>query len=216
MRFDAVLFDCDGTLVDSERLGKEVMYEAAVEHGFSMPFDAFHDAFRGRHFAACQAAIEAAIGRALPDTFVPDIRARQAAYFDEHLTPIDGIPDVLDAVTAAALPRCVASGAPLFKIELLLDLTTLRHHFDDRLYSSYALDMWKPDPDLFLHAAAALGVAPGRCAVIEDSLVGVEAGVAAGMQVFHYTPTDGIATLDHPQVTHIAHMSELHGLLGLT
>ena len=176
----AIIFDCDGTLVDSERIGIEVMAELAGEHG--APFDPEMGlrAWRGMKMAECVALIEAHTGVILPERFVPEFRARSADAFRTRLLPIEGAHALLASIT---VPFCVASSGPREKIELSLDVTGLRPFFGDRIYSAYEVGHWKPHPGLFLHAAAALGFAPADCIVIEDSQVGVEAGLNAGMRV---------------------------------
>ena len=200
------MFDCDGTLVESEFLGNRVLVQLANQYGFQMPEEEARRLFRGRKLAACMTDIEAAIGQVLPESFVPDVRAAMNDLFRKELEPVEGVESVLEALS---VPVCVASGAPLKKIKLVLEITSLTRWFDDKLYSSYELDMWKPDPDLFLHAAQEMGVASEQCAVIEDSPVGVQAGVSAGMTVYHYAPDRPSPFADHPQVTHIQSMNQL-------
>jgi len=214
-KFDAIVFDCDGTLVDSESIGSKVLYEQAVSYGFSMAFEVFKESFRGRKINLCLEAIEKEIGRSLPGDFLDTYRKRQLEAFRKELVPIEGIPGLLAKVQDLSLPRCVASGAPLYKIQMVLEHTQLKKFFGEKLYSSYELNMWKPEPDLFLHAARNLDTHPERCAVIEDSLVGVEAGIAAGMHVFHYRPREDTETVHSEQVTQVSTVQELQEALGL-
>lgn len=210
MRFDAVLFDCDGTLVESEYLGNRVMVQLARRYGFSMSDSEARSLFRGRSMAACVADIEAQVGCKLPSSFVSDVRAAMDEAFRQELSTVPGVKNVLCEIT---VPMCIASGAPLKKIQRVLELTHLSKWFGDKLFSSYELDMWKPDPDLFLYAAKELSVEPSQCAVIEDSRVGVLAGVSAGMQVFHYVPDRISAFADHKQVVSFQSMDQLMPLL---
>ncbi|WP_200949022.1 HAD family hydrolase [Frateuria sp. Soil773] len=185
MSLDAVIFDCDGTLVDSESLSNEVFAEALSAHGFPLTGREAMERFRGLELAACLREIEAALGRKLPAHFAIELRRRTAAIFRERLRPVDG---AMELVQGLALPKCVASSGPREKIELSLSLTGLLAFFEGRIFSCYEIGAWKPDPDIFLHAAARLGVPPGRCAVVEDSLPGIRAGLAAGMRVFAFQP----------------------------
>ena len=178
-----VIFDCDGTLVDSEELGTSVLVEMAAEHGLQLPLKETNALFRGWQLNRCVEQIETWLGRKLPDDFVAQVRLRTRSTFSAKLQPIPG---ALDLVRALRLPMCVASSGPREKIELSLSLTGLLPFFEGRIFSGYEVGSWKPDPGLFLHAAQALGVEPAQCAVVEDSLVGVQAGVAAGMRVFAY------------------------------
>lgn len=186
MTHRAVIFDCDGTLVDSERLGTEVLVDVAREHGarFSPSatlLDDLHAALRGLSMAQCLAELEQRGGFTYPPDIEPAIRARTAVVFQTKLRAIPGAPAF---VRRLQVPFCVASSGPRAKIELSLGLTGLLSHFEGRIFSSYEIGSWKPEPDLFLHAAQSLGVAPTHCAVIEDSQPGVDAGVAAGMFVY--------------------------------
>lgn len=180
-----VIFDCDGTLVDSEPLSALVFAEALAEHGLSITPAAALEAFRGRRFALCVAMAEGMLGRTLPPDFEPMLRDRTAAAFRERLRPIDGAGALLATMP---LPFCVASNAPRAKTELALTLTGLRPFVGERIFSAYDVGAWKPDPGLFLHAAAALGLPPADCLVVEDSEAGVMAGLAAGMRVVALLP----------------------------
>ena len=184
---ELVIFDCDGTLVDSEELGTSVLLEMASELSLHLPLRETNLLFRGWQLDRCVAQIETWLGRKLPDDFVAQVRLRTRSTFEAKLQPIPG---AVELVQALRLPMCVASSGPRDKIELSLSLTGLLPYFKDRIFSGYELGSWKPDPGLFLHAARALGVEPARCAVVEDSLVGVQAGIAAGMQVFAYQPEE--------------------------
>ena len=179
---DLVLFDCDGTLVDSEIVTAQAWAEHTAQFGVSMTAAEALARFKGVGMAQCVAEIERLRGgQALPQTFVADLRALMANMLREQLQPIAS---ALELVQSLDLPFCLASNAPREKIELCLGVTGLRPYFEGRIFSAYDVQSFKPEPDLFLHAAACMGVAPVRCAVVEDSLPGIEAGLAAGMQVF--------------------------------
>ncbi|WP_439550991.1 HAD family hydrolase [Falsiroseomonas sp.] len=175
-----VIFDCDGTLVDSEPLSALVFAEALAEQGLEITPAAALDAFRGRRFALCVAMAERMLGRTLPPDFEAMVRDRTTLAFRDRLRGIEGAAALLEAMP---LPFCVASNAPRAKTELSLTLTGLRHFFGERIFSAYDVGSWKPDPGLFLHAADALGLPPADCLVVEDSEAGVMAGLAAGMRV---------------------------------
>jgi HAD superfamily hydrolase (TIGR01509 family) len=133
--------------------------------------------------ADCVADMERRLGRKLPDSFVPELRARTAEIFRERLQAMEGAAEMLAALR---VPCCVASSGPREKIELSLRLTGLLPRFEGRIFSAYEVGHWKPDPRLLLHAAQAMGAAPERCAVVEDSLPGIRAGLAAGMTTFAF------------------------------
>jgi HAD superfamily hydrolase (TIGR01509 family) len=176
----AVIFDCDGTLVDSESLGNEILVEYVREFGLDLSLAETLERFRGCKMADCVRDLEQELGTALPDEFTEIYRQRTFDQFAERLKPIDGALDVVKSVT---LPKCVASSAPLSKIELSLRVTGLLPFFVGKLFSCYEIERWKPDPAVFLHAATVLETEPADCLVVEDSEVGIQAGVAAGMQV---------------------------------
>jgi HAD superfamily hydrolase (TIGR01509 family) len=201
----AIIFDCDGTLVDSEVLANAVLVETVAEHGLVMPLAEAVALFRGRKMADCVSEIECRLGRSLPQDFVLQFRARMADAFTLRLRPVDG---ALDLVKSLSQPFCVASSGPREKIELSLSLTGLLPFFQSSIFSSYEVGVWKPDPGLFLHAASAMGVEPADCVVVEDSLPGIQAGLAAGMQVFAFQP-HGVDPSIPKSVTVIRHLSEL-------
>jgi len=188
MTIEAVIFDCDGTLVDSEGLANEVLVECLKPHGLDITADQARAQFTGRKMADCVAELERQLGSVLPTDFVGDFRTRCTEAFRSRLRPIDGAATALQRLR---VPYCVASSGPREKIELSLEITGLLQYFEHRIFSSYEIGIWKPDPGLFLHAAEALGVAPNRCAVVEDSEPGVQAGLAAGMVVFAFIPAGG-------------------------
>jgi HAD superfamily hydrolase (TIGR01509 family) len=205
----AVIFDCDGTLVDSEVLSNEVLVEAVAEHGMLLSVDDAVRSFRGCKMADCVSQLEARLGRPLPVDFVTSLRTRTAAAFRTRLRAIDG---ALELVQSLRQSVCVASSGPMEKIELSLALTGLLPYFKGRIFSSYEVGSWKPDPDLFLHAARVIGVTPAECAVVEDSLPGIRAGLAAGMTVFAFQPY-GAAPSIPGQVTIVKELIELRRVL---
>ena len=181
MVWDAIIFDCDGTLVDSEPLGNEVLAECAKEFGVSIDGPEALRRFRGLKMAECVQQLESLRGSALPESFVSELRARTAAAFASRLRAVDGAAEI---VRSLRVPYCVASSGPREKIELSLSVVGLLSYFEGKIFSSYEVGHWKPDPGIFLYAAAAMKIQPQSCAVVEDSLPGIHAGVAAGMTVF--------------------------------
>ena len=203
------IFDCDGTLVDSEVLANEVLVEVVAEHGLSLTVPEALAIFRGCKMADCVAQLEARLGRRLPQDFVRILRARTAAAFRNRLRPVAGALDLVRAMTG---PICVASSGPMGKIRLSLSLTGLLPFFEGRIFSSYEIQSWKPDPGLFLHAAHRMGAEPRDCVVVEDSLPGIHAGLAAGMRVFAFQPHGDEAELPSDVVV-VKRLSELPRLL---
>jgi HAD superfamily hydrolase (TIGR01509 family) len=188
----------------------EVIAEIAAEHGASLDVDAALEHLRGLKMAECVARIEEQSGVKLPSDFVPEVRRRTAAAFRQRLRPIAGARDLLASLR---VPFCVASSGPREKIELSLSIAGLLPVIGDRIFSAYEVGSWKPHPGLFLHAAAAMGVDPRSCGVVEDSAPGIEAGIAAGMQVFAF----GHRSSGVPRgggVQHVQTHHELKVLLG--
>lgn len=209
----AIIFDCDGTLVDSETLSNEVLVEAVGEHGLVLSVYEAMSAFRGWKMADCVAQLEARLGRRLPATFVPDLRARTAHEFRSRLRPVEGALELVQSLSKLPVSICVASSGPMEKIELSLSLTGLLPFFEARIFSSYDVGVWKPDPGLFLHAADAMGIAPRDCAVVEDSLLGMRAGLAAGMTVFAFQP-HGVDPSTPAETMPLMKLMDLRGLLA--
>ena len=182
---DLVIFDCDGVLVDSEVLGNQVLVDYLATMGMSMPLGDAVRQFRGCKMADLVVEVERRFECKLPETFATDFRARMAEAFKTELRAIEGIAAAIEAIR---LPMCVASSGPRAKIELSLTLTGLMPHFEGRIFSAYEINKWKPDPGIFLHAAKTIGVTPANCLIVEDSILGVQAAVAAGMRVVGYAP----------------------------
>lgn len=206
-RIDAVIFDCDGTLVDSEPLANAALVEGLAALGIHLSVEEAMQRYVGGRMADCVADIERRTGRKLPDSFVPELRARTSDVFRSRLQPMAGAVQTLEAL---AVPACVASSGPMDKIKLSLGVTGLARFFArDRVFSAYDVGAWKPDPKLFLHAAQAMGVAPQHCAVVEDSLPGIRAGTNAGMHTFWFRPRGAVPGT----VTALHHLTDLPGLL---
>ncbi len=183
--FEAVIFDCDGTLVDSEPITARVLIDYVREFGVELEFEEAHELFVGRDMQSIAKWLESTTNRQLPDIFATEFRDRQAVALKESVLAIEGAYDLLAAMTK---PFCVASNAPQEKIAINLSVTGLDQFFTaDRTFSAYDINVWKPRPDLFLFAAEQLKVAPAKCIVIEDSMAGIDAGLAAGMQVIGYS-----------------------------
>lgn len=205
---DAVLFDCDGTLVDSETLAAEVYCELLAGLGHAAEPAAILHRARGRQLDVFLAELEARFG-ALPPDFTATFRARSAEVFRARLREMTGAAALLAGMTQ---PVAVASNAIRAKIELCLEAAGLSRFFAGRIFSAYEIGAWKPDPRLFLHAAGAMGTAPARCLVVEDSEPGVAAALAAGMRVVALAP-EGRPDWLLPGVPAIRALPELRGFL---
>jgi HAD superfamily hydrolase (TIGR01509 family) len=198
--FDAVIFDCDGTLVDSEPITVRVLIEYLGEFGLELNFEEAHELFVGRDMQTIAAWIGDNHDTQLPDIFAEEFRSRQAVALKESVLPISGATDLLAKLKK---PFCVASNAPQEKIAINLSVTGLDQFFAaDRTFSAYDINVWKPRPDLFLYAAQQLNVEPAHCVVIEDSLAGIDAGLAAGMQVIGYSKNAALNPTDKIRFVH--------------
>ena len=186
--FKAIIFDCDGVLVDSEVLFHAVELEVLAEFGLLYESRAFKARFLGMSDAAYYAALEeealAKLGRSIIAELRPRMTARVLEQFEQKLCAVEG---ALDAVNSVRLPKAVASSSGIKSLDRKLQRFDLWQAFAPHIYSSEHVAKAKPAPDLFLHAAAQLGVAPSACLVIEDSVNGVKAGLAAGMTVWGFS-----------------------------
>lgn len=208
----AVIFDCDGTLVDSEVISMRVLQSLAAEHGLQLSFEEAMNSFAGNELAVVLQILETKLGSALPDDFLDTFRGRQLAELADSLQAIDGVNEVLPEL---CVPFCVASNAPLTKVELCLNTTGLNQYFSqDRIFSAYTIERWKPEPDLFLAAADAMQIAPADCVVVEDSSFGIEAGLSAGMHVLGYDPHDQLSD-DFPAVVMCKSFSQFRNYLPM-
>jgi len=214
-RFDLVIFDCDGVLVDSERLSIRLDLELLSALGWPMTEDEVVERWVGRTEAAMRAEIEQHLGRSV-ETEWNAFGERYIRAFADELEPVEGAADAVDAVQAAGVATCVASSGGMDKIRRNLAKTGLLARFDGRLFSADDVEHGKPAPDLFLHAAAVMGASPTRTAVVEDSVHGVVAGLDARMAVYAYsggvTPAERLA---RPGVTLFDDMRNLPRLLGV-
>ena len=190
-RFDAVLFDCDGVLVDSEPITNGVLRDMLEELGWKLTTAECMRIFVGKAVKDERALIEAHTGQPLTEDWMVRFRERRNQGLIAGVKAIDG------AVQAVALIHehlhgriACASGADRFKVELQLEKCGLMPYFKGRVFSGHELPRSKPAPDVYLAAAAALGVDPKRCAVVEDTTTGVTSGRAAGATVFGYSPSE--------------------------
>ena len=194
MTVECIIFDCDGTLVDSEilcNLGLEIKLK---ELGIQIDNPATLYRFRGWKLADIINTLSAEYSISLDEAFVADYRQVVSNLFDTQLQPI---PNVASALAKIPQPKCVASNAPRSKIAQAVKVTHLESFFNNNLFSSYTIQAWKPKPDLFLYAAKIMGVSPKNCVVVEDSLLGIEAARSAGMRSFLYLGDRDIALQDN-------------------
>lgn len=178
-----IIFDCDGVLVDSEPIAISTIVRLANELGIAIDYDFGVREFVGNSWEKVAHILEEQLGHPLPANFEETYRTISFDRFKEELTAVKGVTELLPQLS---LPFCVASSGPPHKIRLNLEITKLSPYFEDRIYSCYDIQKWKPDPAIYKHAAQSMGFEPKECLVIEDSLFGVQAGVASGCQVYAY------------------------------
>ena len=218
--FDAVLFDCDGVLADSEGITNEVLRGMLGELGWHLEPAECVRLFVGRALKDEAPLIRQHTGFEVTDSWLADFRRRRNEGLRPGLREIPGAGAAVRAVQAAYGDRiaCV-SGADRPKIEMQLAALGLAEAFGDRVFSGLEYARTKPAPDVYLAAASALGVDPSRAAVVEDTVAGVTAGVAAGATVFAFAPGDAAHTAPEALLgagarTVFTAMADLPALLG--
>lgn len=180
-----MIFDCDGVLVDSERLSVRIESQLLDEMGWQITEAEVLDRFVGRSDAHMLSVIEEQLGRPVPE-FLPTYRERLFAAIDRELEPVPGVVEALDRIEGLGLATCVASSGTHDKMARTLGRTGLLERFDGRIFSATQVERGKPAPDLFVFAAVSMGVEPAQCVVVEDSRAGVAAARAAGMRSVGY------------------------------
>ena len=205
-----VLFDCDGTLVDTELQGNVALAQELAQAGIAETGESLTGRFRGHALADILDELQAEHRVVLPPGFIGRYRARAEAVFEAGVVPMPG---VAAALARLGLPMCIVSNGPIAKIRQTLRVSGLAAHFGERLFSAYEVGSWKPDPGLFLHAARAMGVEPAGCVVVDDSAAGVEAARRAGMRALWFLPHGAPARVP-PHATAFAHMDRLADLMA--
>ena len=217
MKFEAILFDCDGVLVDSEPITNGVLRDMLEEGGWSLSPAECMRVFVGKAVRDERLLIEANTGRPLTEDWMAEFYDRRNRELQSRLQAIAGAHEAVAAAHAHAAKRIAcASGADRFKVEMQLAHVGLMDFFAGRIFSGHEMPHSKPAPDVYLAAAAQLGAVGSRCLVIEDTATGVTAGVAAGATVWAYCPTPGHGpALKHAGASRLfGHMAELTALLA--
>lgn len=203
MKFRALIWDCDGCLLDSEYIACALGAKLATEAGCPISTEDYIRRFCGQSKSHTLATLRQESGIDIKSYLDRvDKKKLQREAFQSNLKPISGIPEILDDIL---LPMAIASGSEYDRLEFTLKLTGLYNRFSDCLYSASLVERGKPHPDIFLYTAEKLGVSPHDCLVIEDSQNGVRAGKAAGMTVFGFCGASHILDKD-------SHAQELQDL----
>jgi HAD superfamily hydrolase (TIGR01509 family) len=214
-----VIFDCDGVLIESEVLACHVEAKLLTNAGFPVTVEEIFERFVGMTYKGMLTIVEQEHGKPVPDDMYPSIREGVFAEFEHSLVPVPGAAAAAQAVDAAGLMKCVASSSGHERLRYTLGLTDLFELFAPHIFSGVDVPNSKPAPDLFLAAAKAMSTSPDYCLVVEDSVAGVRAGRAAGMEVVgfyggaHCTPTSPRRLKDAGATTLIASLGELAALL---
>ncbi len=189
MNFEAILFDCDGVLVDSEAITCGVLRDMFDEQGWRMTLAECMQRFVGHTVKSQRSVIEAHTGVPLTDAWLEQFYALRNERLTQDITAIEGVHEAVAHLHDHCQGRiAVASGADRFKVEMMLKQVGLIEFFEGRIFSGHEMPRSKPHPDVYLAAAAHLKMDPARCLVIEDTTVGITAGVAAGATVWAYAP----------------------------
>ncbi|MGW2330746.1 HAD family hydrolase [Streptomyces sp. NPDC001700] len=216
MRYDMVIFDNDGVLVDSEPISNRLLAGYLTELGHPTSYEDSLRDYMGSAMHRIHDLVLERTGQRLPADFDTTFHSRVFAAFRQELEPVAGIAATLSGLRADGIPYCVASSGSHERIRVALRKTGLYDFFgEDRIFSSEDVGRGKPAPDLFLHAAKNMGVTPEQCAVVEDSPLGVRAAVAAGMDAYGYTamtPADRLPGA----LAHFSEMAELRIVLSST
>lgn len=210
MKYKCIIFDCDGVLVDSEAISIGTLVNMAASHGAIIDENFAHQHFLGKSLEFCFDYIADLANKQLPDDFEEDFRARTFEAFQKELQPIKGIHELLANIK---VPIAVASNGPADKIKLNLTTTKLIDKFNGNIFSAYDINSWKPNPELYLHAAKTMGFEVEDCVIIEDSPAGVQAALAGGFDVFGFTNHVNFDILQQMNIPLFDDMAQLHLLL---
>ncbi|ECG1194586.1 6-phosphogluconate phosphatase [Salmonella bongori] len=207
---EAVFFDCDGTLVDSEVICSRAYVAMFREFGITLDLTEVFRRFKGVKLYEIIDIISKEHGVALAKAALePVYRAEVARLFDAELESIVGANTLLESIK---MPMCVVSNGPVSKMQHSLGKLGMLHHFPDLLFSGYDIQRWKPDPALMFHAAKAMNVNVENCILVDDSSAGAQSGIAAGMEVFYFCADPHNKPIDHPKVTTFTDLAQLPAL----
>jgi len=193
-QIELIIFDCDGVLIDSELISARSLISALEDRGVQVNLDYVAEHFLGRSYPVVLAQIRGEFGVELDDTFEEEYRKRLLERFRSELRAMPGIRTLLSSLE---IPYCVATSSSPLRVRASLEIVGLTDLMEDRVFTASEVARGKPAPDLFLHAAARMGVTPDRCLVIEDSRNGIRAARAAGMRVWWFHGGSHITEADY-------------------
>ena len=212
MTVKCIIFDCDGTLVDSEHLTNEVIAEMAAELGIDITGEEATKMFGGKTLDAVIYGMKELSQRDIPEDWLPRLIQKVSNAYKTDLIPMDGIKEILDTIS---VPICVASNGEPLHVNGSLKLTGLTKYFGDNIFTASMVGIPKPAPDLFLYAANKMNFKPEECIVIEDSIPGVTAAVRANIKVYGLIKLCSENELINAGAIPFRNTNELSDLLGL-
>lgn len=209
-----VIFDCDGVLVDSEAIANRVMAKHITRAGWAMTGQQSETRFKGSTMSQVMEAVEYHIERQLPATWLERFEQDCFSVFIDEIQPVDGVIDLIRRIHRAGITSCVASQGSYAKMAVTLKAAGLMDMVGSHIFSAAEIGRPKPAPDIFLHAAMRMSTPISQCLVIEDSVTGVKAALAAGMDVIGYDPKNAGPTASSPlaidpRVRIVRHMNEV-------
>jgi HAD superfamily hydrolase (TIGR01509 family) len=207
-----IIFDCDGTLVDSEQVTNQIIAEMAGELGIAMTGDEASAIFGGKTLDAVIYKMKELSSKEIPDDWLPRLIQKVSEAWKTELNPVNGVRDLLESLK---IPICVASNGKDIHINQSLKMTGLHHFFNGNIFSASDVGVPKPAPDLFLYAAEKMGFKPEECIVVEDSITGVTAAVRAKIKVYGFVKLCSADELKNAGATPFTKMQDLSGLLGI-
>ena len=211
IKYKLVIFDCDGVLSDSEPISSRLFTDMVREIGLNMSYEEAEVLFTGRSDDDCMKIVEARLGRTVRVGFIDDFNTRLLILLEADLEAVNNVDKVLEFLSDT--PICVGSNAPKEKVLMSLDKLNFSSFFKGNIFSVEDVVHGKPSPELYLYAAKKMGMLPQDCAVVEDSVSGVRAGIAAGMTVFGYTERIDEKLLKDEGAVTFSSMLDLPGLL---
>ena len=207
-----IIFDCDGTLVDSEEVTNEIIAEMAGELGVKMTGEEATAIFVGKTLDAVLYKMRELSGNEIPDDWLERLINKVSMAWKNELNPVEGVRELLQSLT---IPVCVASNGAASHVRESLKITGLHDFFKEQIYTVSDVGVPKPAPDLFLYAAEKMGFKPEECVVVEDSITGVTAAVRAKIKVYGFVKLCSAEELKNAGATPFTKMQDLSGLLGI-
>ncbi|WP_394244865.1 HAD family hydrolase [Vibrio astriarenae] len=208
---ECVIFDCDGTLIDSEKLCLQAICQTMEELDIHVDYQWLKEKFQGiKIHIVFDYLLEKNGKRDEQDleALITRYREHCNALFVQHLQPLDGVRDVIAELNSRGLAMCIASNAPMEKMDVTLAITDLRKEFEGRIYSAFDAKAWKPDPKMLHYVLDNMGFEPQQCLFIDDSMAGVEAGVRAQIKTLYFSHDASVDTENPFDVDTITHISE--------